>query len=150
MNISTISALALLAAVAVTSPAFAQDKAPLILSDTQMDSVTAGFTLTADLSATATGTTALTSTNGAMHLGTANILLVDDNPKTGLKLTGQSDAAIGFGGGEAVAQGADASCTAKTILVGAIAYRDQIAAATTTPTSAICTCAALAISLIPH
>lgn len=150
MNISTVSALALLAAVAAASPALAQDKAPLILSDTQMDSVTAGFTMTADLGATAAGPTAMTSTTGTMRLGTANILLVDDNPKSGLKLTGQSEASIGFGGGEAVARGNDASCTAKTILVGPLAYRDQIAGATTTPTSAICTCAALAISLIPR
>lgn len=140
-----------MAAVLAAVPLFAHASEPIALNDSQMDMVTAGVAINLDLAATATGPTTATSTSGKVQVGTANVLTVTGDAKSGYRLVGDSPAQVAFGGGQATASGAtDANCTAQIAVVGNLAYLKQISAATTMPTSAICTCAALAISFTPR
>jgi hypothetical protein len=133
-------------------PAFAvaRDTMPLTLTNAQMDTVTAGVAAGVDLDASATGTTAETSTKGAVQVGNAVVWRVDVSPTNGITPVSDSAAEIVFGGGEAAAQGADPNCTARIALIGDFAYLNQTATVTTTPISATCMCAALAISFTPR
>lgn len=134
----------------LSAPGVASANGLLVLSDNQLDTVTAGIAMNLDLAATATGPTAATATNGAVHVGTADVLTVGGSAKSGWHLTGDRPSQVAFGGGVAAASGAAAGCTAKIQVVGDLAYLNQISAATATPIGAICTCAALAISFIPR
>lgn len=129
-----------------------------ILSNAQLDGITAGgdFSMDLDLNAYATSRTATTTTFGAVHIGGADVIRIDTNPKTagptGTRYLGSKRATILYGGGEAAANGAaDSNCNAKlTVVAPTIDYLRQSQFVTTTPTSAICTCAAFAISFAPR
>jgi hypothetical protein len=155
--------LIMLAATASPHLGQARDVQRLVLTNRQMDSVTAGdsnltnvdngsagLDVGLDLAATANGPKALTQTVGAIQVGSAEVWQVNVGPENQITPVSDSPAQVAFGGGQAAAQGTDANCAAKISLIGDFAYLNQTASAVTTPTTAICQCAALAISFALH
>lgn len=134
-------------------PISARD-APRMLSDAEMDQVTAGsLTLSLDLAAAATGPAAFAHTQGATRIERATMLKLAPvpgaPPQAQARLLGEQAAEIAIGSGRAAASGdGTASCTARVDALGEIAFLRSISAATIAPGSATCLCSLFAIAPI--
>jgi hypothetical protein len=123
-----------------------------VLNDRQLDSVTAGaVSINLDLSASAEGPTAVTSTQGSIRNARTTVLLLGMNlaaPKSAqAQLIGMPTADLVFAIGKAGASGAsDAGCSAVLSGVGNALYVAQ--SRTSTPISATCYCSAFAIGIV--
>lgn len=135
--------------------------APIVLSDRQLDFVTAGESkLELDLSAAAQGPTATAITSGTSQSAGAKILLIETSSNahgvTGARLLGTVPATLVLATGKAQASGATAQCSANVVTSGEFAYLTEASLRTAAPGSAgvattvTCACAALAIALGPH
>jgi hypothetical protein len=124
------------------------------LTDKELDRATAagGATLSLDLLAFAEGSTAATLAQGSIRTGRTSILRIDVTPVAPAvyraKLVGTTDADLVFASGSASATGdVTASCSAQARLEGHAAFFAQTSSIALTPTSAICACGALALSV---
>jgi hypothetical protein len=134
-------------------------RASIILSDAQMDALTAsGITASLDLTATATGPNVSTSTEGSVRTAHTTILSIDIEPSTDpsspgsvrARLVGELPADLLFAAGSAKASGAsNAQCTANLNTPSTFAFLTQLSRRSITPTLATCSCAAFGISLSP-
>jgi hypothetical protein len=137
--------------------------APFVLSDRQMDGVTAGTaTLRLDLSAMAEGSTATTYTAGTVRSADTSILLVQVSPRShgrprDIEFKGRVPATVVLAAGQATATGsAGADCSGHIETSGNIAYLAEASLRTRTsasggfPIAANCACAAIAITLGQH
>lgn len=149
------------AAASTPSPAPATTGV-VVLSDRQLDSLTAASTVLVDLSAFAQGPTATTSTQGSAHSGQTTILPIAANPRAPAEArwhpTGPPVPAMVFiAAGRAAASGqSSAQCSANVELIGNFAYSQQTSSQTSLPPTAAapmsvtCLCSAVAVSLLPH
>ena len=149
-------ALHILAAMLAASTAHAgprQSPAPMILSESEMDRVTAGgLGLRVDLASAARGPAAFAAVAGETRIGRATVLDVVLDPAAPpaarARLTGTEAVEIGLGSGRASAAGDDAHCTASIAAVGDIAFLHSLSSAAATPSSAPCLCSVFAIAPI--
>ena len=143
-----VRALALLCLLAAEA-ANAVDRAA-VLNDAQLDSVTAGSaSVDLELSASAEGATAITSTKGLITTGRATVLriAIDPSAPEAPRLLGSSAAEFVFGVGTADASGTKkVGCSAIATPVGDVTLLTQ--SSSVTGTSATCSCSAFAISLV--
>ena len=123
-----------------------------ILTDNELDSVTAGGAhIDLELSSMATGSAALTSAQGSIASVLSSVLHLEwdeSKPETArARLLGVASAELIFANGKAVADGgSNAQCSAVPLVAGDGAYAAQ--SAHTTPISATCSCAGFAVGLI--
>jgi hypothetical protein len=117
---------------------------PVVLAESQLDSVTAGTSsATIDLVALARGTTASTSTAARLNSVQAMILLLGSNPR---RLT-QQMVDITYGSGTAEAEGdIEARCSATPRIDGPTLYASTTSTQITKPSLAVCSCALISIS----
>ena len=148
-------ALPILAAALVASAAHAgpkQSTAPMLLSESEMDRVTAGLALRVDLASAASGPAAFAAVAGETHIGRTTMLdIVLDPaapPAARARLTGTEAVEVGLGSGRASAAGDDAHCTASVAAFGNIAFLHSLSSAAATPSSATCLCSVFAIAPI--
>lgn len=144
-----------IAALLLCSGAQADPKraAPLRLSDTEMDGVTAGgLGLRLDLASAATGPAAFASVAGETRIGRATMLEVALDPaappQAQARLTGTQAVEIGLGSGRAVAIGDAAHCSASAAALGDISYLHSLSSAVAAPGAATCLCSLFAIAPI--
>ena len=127
------------------------------LDDEALDSVSAGTaSVVLNLSASASGPTATSSTQGNIAAANTSVLRVSLDPTTATpsltppraRLLSVAAAELIFAAGKAEASGAsNAQCSATAIPVGDITFLTQ--AKLVTPISAICSCSAFVISVKP-
>lgn len=146
-----ILATALAASIAQAGPR--QSPAPMILSESEMDRVTAGgLALYVDLASVASGPAAVASVAGETRIGRATMLDVVFDPTAPpaarARLTGTESVEIGLGSGRASATGDDAHCTASVAAIGDIAFLHSLASAVAAPNAATCLCSVFAIAPI--
>lgn len=128
---------------------------PLELDAGQLDGVTAAqIHMDLELSATAQGPTAMTSTQGSVLIGHTRAARVALDPSAPLqaraRLLGESDVEVGIAAGKAEAAGAnDATCAADAGVSGAD-YTFISKSQTFTALTATCSCTALAIGFLTH
>lgn len=129
--------------------------APLLLSDEALDSVVAGkLDMDVELSATADGASAMTSTTGSVAVGetTASRIVLDPTApsEAQAKLLGASDVEVGIATADAQATGAShATCSASVAVSGAdYVYTAQ--SQNFTAISATCSCTLVAVGFISH
>jgi len=126
-----------------------------ILTDDQLDTVSAsGENVTLELSASADGPAAVSTTRGQVASGRSTVLKVsyDPNafPAARARLVDTVAADVILANGEADASGAsNAQCSAKIMTTGSFAYFDQAQMQTVTPSSAVCACAAIGLRFGP-
>lgn len=138
--------------VALT-PAVGKAGGPKVLSQPELDAVTsAGLTMDLELSANATGPTAMTSTQGTVTIGRTTALRVAIDPgappPAQARLLGAFDAAVGIAVGKANASGAnDAQCSANVATSGAD-YTSIVQSQNFTAMAASCSCAAVAVGFL--
>lgn len=131
--------------------------APLVLSDQQLDLVTAGgASLEVDLAAAAAGSRAVTSATGAIGLVDTSIQLVQVSPRPAgtVTLVGNVPATLFFAKGSAAAAGSTtASCSGNIETSGSFAYLTEASVQLQTsspagfPVAVNCNCAAFGIAL---
>jgi hypothetical protein len=146
----------ILAALLAASAAQAgprQIPAPMLLTDSEMDRVTAGgLALHVDLASAARGPAAFAAVAGETHIGRATMLDVVLDPAAPpaarARLTGIEAVEIGLGSGRASATGDDAHCTASVAALGDIAFLHSLLSAAVTPSSATCLCSVFAFAPI--
>jgi hypothetical protein len=146
-----ILAAALAAGVAQAGPR--QSSAPMLLTESEMDRVTAGgLALRVDLASAASGPAAVASVAGETRIGRATMLDVVFDPAAPpaarARLTGTEAVEIGLGSGRASAAGEDAHCTASIAAIGDIAFLHSLASAVAAPNAATCLCSVFAIAPI--
>lgn len=140
---------------AQTAEAAAAASGPLVLGSEQMDGVTAaGIRMDLELSATAQGPSAITSTQGSVTIGHTTAVRVAIDPsapeQARARLLGTSDLEVGIAAGKADASGAnDAKCSAEPTITGAD-YTFISRSQTFTALTATCSCTALAIGFLSH
>ncbi len=133
-------------------PAAAHDAPPRLVSEGEMDQVTAGgIALRLDLASAATGTAPFTRTQGETRIERATMLKIGlipgAPPQAQARLLGEQAAEIAIGSGRADASGdASARCSASAGALGDIAFIHSLASAATTPNSATCLCSVFAIA----
>lgn len=137
-----LSVLACAIAASALAEAAADDAGPAayVLSDSQLDAVTAGATvISMDLAAMAHGPVAFTSTEGMIRHLRGKILLVDTSPggPANAGIVTQHTGELAYGVGRAVAVGGtDAAASATVGLQGHFAFLRQSSLAAVTPGSA--------------
>jgi hypothetical protein len=132
------------------------DFAPAVLSNAQLDRVTAGSTtLSLELAAHAQGPTATTTTEGSVQGAPTTILLVATDPRepqgAQVHLLGALPVDLIFASGRATATGGNSpDCSAKIDIVDVanIAFITQMSSTITGANSATCSCAAFAIARV--
>jgi hypothetical protein len=123
-----------------------------LLDDRQMDSVTAGAVrIDLELSSTAEGPSAVTSTQGSITAARSTVLRIAVDPSAPeparARLLGVSMAELVFANGKADAAGtSNVACSANPIAVGDAAYVAQ--SRTATAISATCSCSGFAVGLV--
>jgi len=126
----------------------------IVLDDRELDSVAAGtVSVDLELSATATGPTAVTSTQGTILSGRTTVLRIAFDPSAppaaAVQLVGASNADVVMGAGTADAAGSsNVQCSAIPTVVGD--FTALAASHIAAPTSATCSCTALAIGFLNH
>jgi hypothetical protein len=130
--------------------------APITLDDEQLDQVTAAGEVRIDveLSANATGPSAITSTQGSVAVGRTTASRVEIDPaapeQARVRLLGQVEVDVGIAYGKAQAAGSqDATCSAVSTISGAD-YTVTAQSQTFTAISATCTCTAMAVGFLTH
>lgn len=133
---------------------------PLVLSDRQLDQVTAGAaSLRVDLAAVAQGSAATALTTGTVRSVETSIQLVRVSPGAagGVALIGDVPATLFFANGRAAAAGSgNSDCSGNIETSGNFAYlteasvRFQTTGSTGFPTAVNCDCAAFGITLNQH
>ena len=152
-----VAAALLCLSCAAVGRAETEGHGPVRLDSRQLDQVTAGGTeVGLDLSATAAGPTALTSTQGVARQAQGNLLYVNDFPDSPRPRAPQVvktlQADLFFAAGTATASGAQADCSASTSVTGPYVFLRQNALQTTAInqstgiTTNTCLCAAFAIN----
>jgi hypothetical protein len=132
------------------SPAKARARAaaPLVLTDRQLDVITAAAGMQVDVDAAALGPLASTTTAGSVIGITAPILIIATPPRAPARALGTVPAELFLAKGQASAVGAvSAHCSATVTIEGTFAFLQRASATTTTPVSATCLCAAFGIAL---
>jgi hypothetical protein len=123
---------------------------PIILDNSQLDFVTAGSgSVTLDLSASAQGVGATSSTAGSVQTARSTLLRVAlDGPDVArARLLGVDPVDYVFAVGQASANGeSNAQCTASLVTAIDLIFIVRLSVAAVTATSATCSCAAFAIS----
>jgi hypothetical protein len=120
----------------------------------ELDHVTAGgVKVDLELSASAEGPAAVTSTQGSITTARATVLKIAVDPSAPAparaRLLGASAAELLFAMGKANAAGSsDVQCSAAANAVGDAAYMMQSRIATAI--SAVCSCSAFAVGIIPQ
>lgn len=143
------AAILTLAALVVGGATMASANAAAVLSDRQMDVITAGSsTLLINLTANASGPSAGTQTVGEEHTQDARIMAVGyDRRTTALAHLSGIPVTLFFATGKATAIGADhADCSASTAIEGDFLAYLHAATHMVTPVTAICACAAFAVA----
>ncbi len=126
---------------------------PKVLTAPELDAVTsAGLRMDLELTANATGQTAMTSTQGSVTIGRTTVLRVEIDPSAPApaqaRLIGAFDADFGIAVGKADARGAsDAQCSANVATSGAD-YSTIVQSKDFTAMSATCACTAVAIGIL--
>jgi hypothetical protein len=135
---------------------------PIVLSDKQLDQVTAGaVTLGLDLTAAAQGPSVVAFTQGTVRSAGTTVLQVDLSPDPargpGARLQAVVPATVFFAAGNAAASGAsNPQCAANVETTGDFAFLTEATLNTATPSAAgspmtvNCACAAFAIALGGH
>lgn len=156
---AALARLALAAGLWGSAAAALAAEGPVLLSDRQLDAVTAGTaTVNLDLSASAQGQAATAATTGAIRAADTTILLIElrktASGVTVPRLLGPSPAGIVLAAGDATASGSEAAqCSAGVEPSGDFAFLIQAAAKTVNPGPPIavnCACAAFGITLGAH
>jgi hypothetical protein len=122
---------------------------PTVLDDSQLDSVSAaGGSVSLDLSASAQGVGAISSTAGSIQTARSTILRIAfEGGVAGARLLRVDPVDYILAAGQASAIGSsNAQCSATLATVIDLVFIIRLAAATVTSTSATCACAAFAIA----
>ena len=154
LSIGTLAAVISLLPVNVALAQGRRTLPRIVLTDEVLDTVTAGATTVfLTLAAYASGTSAVSSTEGLIRTARTTVLSIDfDNnllPASPPRLVEETQADIVIATGQAEAIGdADAQCVATINNSNTLAFVVQTEARTITATSALCSCSLFGINLL--
>lgn len=127
---------------------------PMVLTEAQMDKITAGtIRMQIDVAGSAEGPAASTSVDSQSRIVEAKVLRVAMNPgappQASARLLGETPAEIAIGFGHAFASGeSSAGCSARAEAIGNIDFSHYTNTTIMTPKSVTCLCSLFAVSFI--